>query len=271
MSTNASSPRAKLYVILGSHACRSAILILEHKRLPFDTVELPTGMHPALVRLCGFRREGAPRKIEGRSYRMLTMVDQLGTVPALRLGEQRVMSNHSIARLLEQTRPQPALFPADAALRERVEEVERWADEVFQMAARRTVLSATANSHLLDNGGTGRLGPLLFRNGRVRQGAARTFGVGFAATPGVEQGLLGGANAMFDEIDGWIGEGLLDGEQLNVADFMIAPSVALLEYHRELHDEIAQRPLGRMLERVMPLDAASVQGAGAQPAGASAS
>ena len=54
---------AKLYVIPGSHACRTASLMLEHKHIPYDTVELPTGLHPFLVRARGRRvtaRRSAP-------------------------------------------------------------------------------------------------------------------------------------------------------------------------------------------------------------------
>jgi glutathione S-transferase len=255
MAANASRSRAKLYVIMGSHACRAAILMLDHKRVAFDTIVLPSGMHPALVRLAGFNANGEGRAIDERPHRMLALADQLGTVPALRLDGQRVMANRRIARFLDDLSPEPPLFPLERARREQVEEVERWGDETFQMTARRTVLSATASRHLLGNGAEGRLGPLLFRHDLVRYGAARVFGVTFAATPDVEDHLLGEVQGMFDSIDGWIAEGLLNGEQLNAADFLIAPSLALLEYHRDLEHEIRARPLGLMLERILPLDA----------------
>jgi hypothetical protein len=252
MAAHTSRRRAKLYVILGSHACRAAILMLEHKRLEFDAVELPSGLHPVLVRLLGFRPDGAGRRIDDRRHVMLGLVDRLGTVPALLLDGRRVMTNRRIARLLDEVRPEPSLFPADPSLRARVEEVERWGDEIFQMAARRTILSATAGRHLVSDGGEGRLGALLFRNDLVRYGASCTFGLTFAAGARAEVPLLSGVGGMFDTIDSWIEEGLLDGQELNAADFVIAPSIALLDYHRELRDEIAARPLGGMLERILP-------------------
>jgi glutathione S-transferase len=263
MAVSASTTKPKLYVIRGSHACRAAMLMLEHKRLSFAMVELPAGLHPGLVRLLGFNPQGAQRSIDGRPHRLLAMMDQLGTVPALRIDGESVMTNRRIARMLERLRPEPPLFPADAAERERVEQAEAWGDEVFQMTARRTTLSATTGRHLLAEGADGRLGPLLFRNDLVRYGTARMFGATtFAASAGAEAQLLSEVRAMLDRIDSWIAEGVLDGEQLNVADFMIAPSIALLEYHEDLHDEIAARPLGRMLERVMPRGA-QMAGAGA--------
>ena len=45
----------KLYVILGSHACRTGMLMLEHKGIEYERVELPTGLHPFLLPLRGFR------------------------------------------------------------------------------------------------------------------------------------------------------------------------------------------------------------------------
>jgi hypothetical protein len=45
---------AKLYVILGSHACRTGMLMLAHKSIDYERVELPTGLHPFALRLLGF-------------------------------------------------------------------------------------------------------------------------------------------------------------------------------------------------------------------------
>ena len=60
----------RLYVILGSHACRAGMLMLDHKGIPYRTVTLPTGLHPLVVRLRGFpghgtgASDGARRAIE---------------------------------------------------------------------------------------------------------------------------------------------------------------------------------------------------------------
>lgn len=45
---------------------------------------------------------------------------------------------------------------------------------------------------------------------------------------------------------------MLDGEELNVADFMIVPSLALLSYRVDLRPVIAGRAAGGLLERVLP-------------------
>jgi glutathione S-transferase len=247
---------AKLYVIMGSHACRSAMLMLDYKGIQYELVTIPSGLHPMALGLAGFAGTADPdRKIDGTRHRMLALGDHLGTVPALRYDGQRVMTNHDIARFLEDREPSPPLFPADASRREAVEEAERWGDDVLQMTARRLILTAGAAGKLSGGGSYGRLGPLLFSNPHVRRTAARLFSVLFSAGPGVEGRLLVEARELLERVDWWVGEGLLNGEELSVADFVIAPSVALLAYHRELGEDIERRPAGQLLDRVFAVRA----------------
>jgi hypothetical protein len=51
---SASAPAYTLYVIPGSHACRSAMLMLDHKRVPYRRVDVVTLTHPVVARLHGF-------------------------------------------------------------------------------------------------------------------------------------------------------------------------------------------------------------------------
>src|SRR3954451_17050989 len=55
-----------LYVIPGSHACRSAMLMLDHKRVPYRRVDIVTLLHPLVVRLHGFDAGGQTRNAGGR-------------------------------------------------------------------------------------------------------------------------------------------------------------------------------------------------------------
>jgi hypothetical protein len=57
---------------------------------------------------------------------------------------------------------------------------------------------------------------------------------------------------MLDSIDAWIAAGVLDAGELNAADLMIAPSLALLAYRLDLRPEIETRAAGAFLERVLP-------------------
>lgn len=51
----------KLYVIPGSHACRSAMLMLAHKQVPYRRVDIVTLLHPLVARLRGFDAAGQTR------------------------------------------------------------------------------------------------------------------------------------------------------------------------------------------------------------------
>ncbi len=255
-STRAPVGEATLYVIPGSHACRTGMLLLEHKGIPYRTVELLTGLHPQLVRLHGFRGTPEPlRMVDGKPTRMSAMMDRFGTVPAVAIGSERIQRNTEIARYLEELVPEPPLFPADPVLRRHVEEAERFGDETLQMAARRIGMVAGSRSpdELAGRGAGGRMGALLSDSATYRRViatvAARTV---FKAGGEAEPRLLAELPAMLDRVDGWVADGTLNGEQLYVADLVIAPSLALLDYRLDLRDELRERPSFALVERVLP-------------------
>src|SRR5947209_1316095 len=117
----------RLYVIPGSHACRSAMLMLERKQVAYERVDVVTLTHPLVARLHGFDAGGQTRTAGGRRPPGLRLGDLLGTVPGLAAGEERISTNHRIARFLDERHPDPPLFPSDPERRRAVEEVERWA------------------------------------------------------------------------------------------------------------------------------------------------
>jgi glutathione S-transferase len=255
--------QAKLYVILGSHACRTGMLLVEHKGIPYRPVRVPTGLHPLAVRLLGF--PGSPTQIRrtgAKPNRQLARLDRLGTVPALAIDGQKVQTNLRIARFLDQRRPDPPLFPADPDRRREVEAAEHWGDEVLQMVARRIVLAGGLRGleGLINAGRNGRLGPLLWNSDRLRLTTARVVSRVFRADDRVERELLAELPAQLDRIDSWIAAGVLNGEQLNAADYMIAPSLALLTYRPDLRDEIESRPVGALVDRVLPEPSAAAAG-----------
>lgn len=247
---------AKLYVILGSHSCRTGMLLLEHKGVSYRRVEVPTGLHPLALRLLGFEGNRAPLRSTGeRPNRPLATLDRMGTVPALRMGGERVKTNRAIARFLERHDPDPPLFPEDPGRRSAVEEAERWGDEVLQMAARRLVLAATVRGPdgLIEGGSRGRLGPLLYRRAATRRFASYAFGrFIFAAGPSREPEVSLALGGMLDRVDAWIEAGVLNGERLYAADLMIAPSLALLCYRPDARAQIERRPALALVDRVLP-------------------
>jgi glutathione S-transferase len=227
-AANGSEPR--LYVIQGSHACRAAMLMLEHKGLGWRPRELPAGMQMIVMRPLGF---------PGR------------TVPALKLDGLRVQGNRRIARFLDDLEPEPPLIPRHRATA--IAEAERFADEVLQTIARRLVLAAGGRdlAELADHGDSGPLGAILAprraRRHRVMRMAARFFGISdesealdLAALPGV-----------LDHLDSLVSDGVLDGADLNAADFQVVPSLWLLAYRLDIRDAVQSRPSWQLAERVL--------------------
>jgi glutathione S-transferase len=55
-----------------------------------------------------------------------------------------------------------------------------------------------------------------------------------------------------DKVDAWIASGVLNGEQLNAADFQIAPSLGLAMTMDDIRPAIENRPAGALAKRVVP-------------------
>jgi glutathione S-transferase len=245
----------RLYVIPGSHACRSAMLMLEHKRLPYRRVELVTMLHPVAARLHGFDAGGQTRSIGGRRSLALRIGDRLGTVPGLACDGQRVSTNYRIARFLDERHHELPLFPADPERRSAVEEVERFANGTLQMEARRLITGALRRDPALAGRlpTDGRLGVLLFKHALARRILVPTLVCGvFAPSAATEQRLLAALPATLDRIDGWIADGVLGGAQLNAADYMVAPSLALILYRPDVGPLFEGRPSLQLVDRVLP-------------------
>jgi glutathione S-transferase len=253
----------KLYVIPGSHACRSGILMLEHKQVPFRRVDVVTLTHPLVVRLHGFDAGGQTRAAGAKRTFAIRFGDLLGTVPALAADGERVSTNHGIARFLDERHPERPLVPHDPAERRAVEEVESWANKTLQMAARRIALAwAVRDPAAAARGGAdGRMGHLLYRHERVRRLVIPQIGRRIFASHGrAERELLDDLPAMLDRIDGWIEQGVIGAPDPNVADLMIAPSLALMLYRPDMVPLFEGRPALGLVDRLLPEPAGAVTG-----------
>jgi glutathione S-transferase len=249
-----------LYVIPGSHPCCSAILMLDHKGVPYRRVDVVTLTHPVVARLHGFDGGGETRSAGARRTASIRFGDLLGTVPALAAGNERLSTNRQIARFLDGRHPEPPFLPADPARRRAVEEAERWANETLQMAARRLALAWAVRdpTGAAGAGADGRMGYLLYRSERVRRLVIPWIGrTVFAAGGRAESELLAELPAHLDRIDAWIEEGVLGGADPNVADFMVAPSLALILYRPDGPRLMAGRPALELADRLLPEPAAA--------------
>ena len=252
---------ATIYVIPGSHPCRTGMLMLEHKGVDYRRVDLVPGLHSVAVKVLGFPAEARRTHLLGEGeHKRVARADRLGTVPALRYDGRRVQTCLAISRFLDEVRPDPPLFPADPEQRERVEEAELWGDEVLQMPARRLALAAAirGDGTMRDDGETGRLGHLLFKNRGVRKRAVPWIGrIVWEVDTDAERRMLADLPAMLDRVDAWIEAGVLNTEELNAADYMIVTSLALLTYRTDVAPQIAARPSAALVDRVLPEPAAA--------------
>lgn len=229
--------------------------MLDHKRVPYRRVDVVTLLHPVVARLHGFDAGGETRRAGTRRTFSIRFGDMLGTVPALAFESERVSTNRQIARFLDDRHPEPALFPADREQRRAVEKTERWANETLQMAARRIALAwavrdpAGASRTTAD----GRMGYLLYRRALARRLVIPQIGRRiFAVDRATEHKLLDDLPGMLDRIDAWIADGVLGGADLNAADFMVAPSLALILYRPDVLPLFKGRPALELVDRLLP-------------------
>ena len=103
--------------------------MLDHKRVPYRTVNFVTLTHPVAARLLGFDAGGQTRAAGTKRSFGIRLGDRLGTVPALAAGRERISTNHAIARFLDERHPDPPLLPSDPGRRAAVEEAERLGEQ----------------------------------------------------------------------------------------------------------------------------------------------
>jgi glutathione S-transferase len=225
--------KVRLYTIPGSHPGVAVQLMLEHKGIGFKRTDLLPVISRGVVRALGFPGP---------------------TVPAMKIDDKKVQGSRPIARELERLRPEPALFPSDPEKRAAVEEAERFGDEELQHPVRQIIWWAFQHdkSPLRSYSEGARLGipiglavhtagPIIALEKRINE-----------ATDENVRADLAKLGEMLDRIDTWIGEGILDGEQPNAADFQIAPSLRLAMTMQDLRPAIDARPAGKLARRIVP-------------------
>jgi glutathione S-transferase len=228
--------KAKLWVIHGSHPGISAKLMLERKGIPYSLRIVPPGFSRRLIKLFGFEGD---------------------RTPAMKLDGRKIQGSREISRELDRIQPDPPLFPADPDRRRRVEEAERWGDPYQQIP--RTIIwwafkkDRSGMASFLEGA------PVGARLGLPATLAAKTAGpmVNLGAKLNESDDAhvreeLAKLPAALDHIDGLIEAGVIDGEQLNAADYQIAPTTRLLMAFEDLEPLIEGRPAGRHAVRVVP-------------------
>jgi glutathione S-transferase len=207
--------------------------MIEFKRLAYRYVELLAGGHPPMLWALGFR--GA-------------------TVPAIKLPEgRRIQGSLAIAQALEQLTPSPSLYPAQPAACAAVTEAERWGEAVLQPIPRRLIRWGLRR-HLSQR--------QWFADVASPLPAPRLAGIlltpvvpVFARIAGANDRQvrrdLGRLPDLLDEVDRLIAQGVIGGDQLNAADFQIAPSIRMLLAMTDIAHLVADRAAATLARRVV--------------------
>lgn len=226
--------KVTLYGIPGSHPVRAARLMLEYKGIGYKNIDI----FPVVTRFA------VPHVLRFPNNR----------VPAMKIDGRKIQGTQAIARELDRVQPEPPLFPPDAAERSKVEDAERWADG-FQQIPRTIIWWAFKHAPASDMASflaEAKLG--LPAGVLARAGAPVIYGgrkLNNSYDPEVERQLAELPSAL-DKIDALIGDGVLNGDRLYVADFDIATSLRLLMAMEDLRHAIESRPCGELAMRVQP-------------------
>jgi glutathione S-transferase len=224
---------ARLYVIPASHPSIAIELMLKHKGIAYKRTDLLPVISKGVLRAVGF--PGV-------------------TVPALKIDGEKVQGSRPIARALDRVRPEPPLLPADPEKRAAVEEAERFGDEELQHPIRQILWWGMKTDHapLRSYSEGARIGvpiglavktaaPIVALSARFNEASDENARNALAALP-----------ALLDRVDALVTGGVLNGEQLNAADFQIAPSIGLAMTLDDLRPLIENRPAAALATRLVP-------------------
>lgn len=220
--------KVKIYRVPASHPCQAVIRAAELKGIEHKVIDLAPLTQPIVATL------------------------QFGsrTVPAIKIyggpnGTEKAQTTVKCMRALESLVPEPALYPAGAAERERVTEAEAWGVGEFQDIARRIAWVALAAdpSKLFTFESNLPLPDALVKpfGGIAIWGERKLNG----ASDDQVRGELETLPQWFDEIDAYIENGTIGNAAPNAADLTILSSVWLLRAFGDLRPFIDSRPAGR--------------------------
>jgi glutathione S-transferase len=212
-----------LYVVPGSHPCAAVEAALALKGVGYRRVDLL----PLVQVAVGPLRWGGT------------------TVPGMRVDGERVLGSRAIMRKLDELVAEPALLPPEGTpARAAVLEAERWGDEVFQGVPRRILdVALLRNSAAMESyAGDAKL-PL--PRAVLRPAlplTARMMAIKNKAKDEAARADLAALPRQLDQVDGWIADGTLGGDQPNAADLQIGSTIRLLFTIADVRPLLEGRP-----------------------------
>jgi glutathione S-transferase len=226
-----------LYWMSISHPSQVARKMLDLKGIDYDVVDVRPLNQRVHLRLAGFRG---------------------GTVPALKLDGQRLQGSRQIAQALDERWPEPPLFPADPALRARVEEAERWGDEQLQPIPRRLFrYGAARNPELREWAVRSQRLPIPELTAQAIRPAlewyVRTIEAdGRRATAAGVRADLAALPGLLDHVDRLLDDGTLTTDPPNAATLQIMASVNLIGRFADLAGLVASHACAEPARELFP-------------------
>ena len=179
------------------------------------------------------------------------------TVPGMRIDGERIAGSRAIMRRLDELAPEPPLLPPPGdpmyAQRARGRALGRRGVPERPPPDHRRRPSCVARSAMESYAGDARL-PLprpLLRP--ALPATARLMAIHNKARDESARADLAALPRQLDRIDGWIGEGVLGGEQPNAADLQIGSSLRLLMTIGDVRPLIEGRPAAALTRYFPPL------------------
>lgn len=224
-----------IYYIPASHPCQAVFKAAELKGIEYKRVVVPPPMHKLLMTLMF----GGP------------------TVPAVKIkggpeGDEKIQTSRKVMRAFESINPEPPLFPADAAQRERVIAAETWGDGDFQDCGRRFSWShLLRDPKALETFSEGH--PVPFPKWMQRLSARPIIWIQAKLNKASDENVRADLErfpAMLDQVDQYIADGVIGGDQPNAADLQIFASLWLWRSVEDLRVAIDARPCGAATQKL---------------------
>jgi glutathione S-transferase len=222
-----------------SNAAAATAAMVAYKRIPHRLVRLMPGLHPLLVRFAGFAGF---------------------TVPALEHDGRKVQGSRSIARYLDELRPEPPLFPVDPGARGLVEDAERWGEQVLQPIPRRLFrhLLLTSDSARRWMGSEIMHMPAPGLMVVLFMPVIRRLAQNSHADAGRVRANIAALPELLDHVDALIADGTIGATHSsgapkpNAADFQILASVGVLRAFADVEHLVHGRPCEAAARRLYP-------------------
>ena len=222
---------ATLYSLPVSHPVLAVRGMLDHKGIEYRVVDMVPGTQPIL------------RAMRFPGY----------TVSALILDGRRVQGSTTISRFLDEVQPDPPLFPREPEARRRVEEAERWGEQVLQEVPRRICRWSAAHDYrvrrwLAVDVSAVPGGALIARPSLQAKAFAKAAGAD-EATVRADVAAIG---EHLGEVERLRAEGVIGGEDRNAADFQIASCVRSIAKLGDVGPYVADHPAVVWAATVVP-------------------